>query len=123
MAITGIAFPFDKGTTSFPDTSEDERVIADNILRILQTPVGSRVMRPGTGSRVYNFIFRSIGPVLNAQMASEVRRAINEGEPRAKVLGVEVTEERRRDGERNVVVTVNYEVNLRPDSVSVSFRG
>ena len=123
MTISGISYPFNKGTTAFPARSEDEEVIADNIIRILTTPAGSRVMRPGTGSKIYNFVFQSMGPVLNAQMAYEVRRAISEGEPRATVLSVNVEEEVRRDGDRNILVTVNYEVNLRPDSVSVSFRG
>ena len=123
MTISGISYPFNKGTTSFPARSEDEEVIADNIVRILQTPVGSRVMRPGAGSRIYNFVFQSMGPVLNAQIAYEIRRAISEGEPRATVISVDVEEEVRRDRDRNILVTVNYEVNLRPDSVSVSFRG
>jgi phage baseplate assembly protein W len=121
VAIVGIRFPFDRGDVSFPATATDEEVIADNILRILQTPRGSRVMRPGVGSDVYLFVFDSIGPVLRARITAEVRRAISVGEPRANVLNVIVNEQLRTDGDRNVVVIVDYEVNLRPSSVSVTF--
>lgn len=123
MTISGISFPFTKGTTSFPAGATDEDVIADNIKRLLQTTQGARVMRPATGSGVIRFTFESMGPILNARISHEVRRAIADGEPRASVLSVNVVEEERRDGDRNVVVTVNYEVNLRPGSVTVSFGG
>lgn len=104
-----------------PAGVEDNDVIRDNIIRILQTMKGSRVMRPETGSNVWNFVFESIGPVLTARMDHEVRRAIAQGEPRATVLNVAVTEEERQDGGKNIIVTVAYRVNLDVQQASAAF--
>jgi phage baseplate assembly protein W len=121
MTIRGIGFPFRKGTTSLPAQVTDNDVIRDNIIRILQTMRGARVMRPNSGSNVWNFVFENTGPVLNARMDHEVRRAIAQGEPRANVLNVGVSEENRNDGGKNIVVTVIYSVNLDVQQAVTSF--
>lgn len=122
MTIRGIAFPFGRSSTSFPATRTDDEVIADNIKRILQTPRGSRVMRPTVGSDTFHFVFESVGPVLRARLDHEVRRALAEGEPRVTVLFVSVEEISQPQGGTEVQVTVEYEVNRRPGIVAVGFR-
>ena len=109
MTILGIAFPFGRSSTSLPAIATDEEVVADNIERILQTPRGSRVMRQDAGSDVYAFVFESTGPYLRARIDNEVRRAVGVGEPRARILRVDVTESETADG-RQVVVDVTFEV-------------
>lgn len=122
MAIIGISFPFSRSSQSFPAKSTDADVVADNIRRILGTYVGSRVMRPTVGCRVLAYVFNSTGPVLNAQIINEVGRAIAEGEPRARVLDISVSEEGALgSSDRHVVVNVVYEVNTRIGSVSVTY--
>lgn len=78
-------------------------------------------MRPSVGSNVWNFVFENTGPVLNARMDHEVRRAIAEGEPRATVLNVGLSEEGRNDGGKNIIVTVIYSVNLDVQQVVTTF--
>ncbi len=119
MTIRGIAFPFTRSATSLPAASTDFDTIADNIERILMTRRGSRVMRPSTGSNVFDFAFESIGAVLRARIDDEVRRALAEGEPRAQVLQVNV-EERTSSIGTQVVVDVNYRVNSEVRSTSVT---
>jgi len=121
MTIKGISFPFRRGTFSFPATAEDNDVIRDNIIRIMQTISGERVMRPTSGSKVLTFVFENTGPVLNARIDHEVRRAIAEGEPRANVVDVRLTEESRNDGGINIIVLVTYKVNLDVQQVAVQF--
>jgi len=121
MTIRGIAFPFRKGSTSFPVKVEDNDVIRDNITRILQTMKGDRVMRPTSGSNTWAFVFENTGSVLNARMDHEVRRAIAVGEPRANVLNVGVSEEEREDGGRNVIVHLVYMARLDIQELQVSF--
>jgi phage baseplate assembly protein W len=121
MTIRGISFPFRKSLTSFPAVSQDDVTIEENIVRILQTAKGARVMRPTAGSNVLGFVFENTGPVLTARIDHEVRRAIAEGEPRAIVLNVGVSEEERDDGGINLVVTITYRVNLDVRQVSTSF--
>ena len=112
MAVIGIAFPFQGGTTSFPKVSRDNDVIAQNIQRILTTRRGERVMRPGSGCAAWDFVFENTGSVLNARIDHDVRQAIAEGEPRVTVVQVKITEEKRRDGDKDVVVDIIYSVNL-----------
>lgn len=109
MTIRGIAFPFGRSATGLPAPRSDEDVIADNIVRILQTPRGSRVMRPDAGSDVHAFIFENSGPLLRARIDNEVRRAVGVGEPRASILAVDVIEREGPDGVE-IVVDVAFEV-------------
>jgi phage baseplate assembly protein W len=90
MTILGIAFPFGKSAFSLPARAEDDDVIAHNIMRTMLTRRGSRVMRPSTGSNIYDFVFESVGPVLAARIDDEVRAALGDGEPRSQVLAVNV---------------------------------
>lgn len=111
MTVLGLAFPFQKGSKEFPRQKTDDDVIEDNIRRILLTRLGERVMRPGTGSDTMNFVFENIGPVMRARLAREVRRAISEGEPRARIERVQVLD--RRDDVtkgRQIFVLLTYRV-------------
>lgn len=109
MTIRGLAFPFGRSSFGLPAPATDEDVIADNITRIIQTPRGSRVMRPDAGSDTYAFVFESTGPLLRARIDHEVRRAVSAGEPRASILRVDVTERETDDG-MEIVVDVAFEV-------------
>jgi phage baseplate assembly protein W len=112
VTIRGIAFPFNKGTTSFPAKSEDDDTIEDNIRRILQTKRGDRVMRPNTGSDTMGFVFENIGPMLRASINHEVRRALSAGEPRAQVLRVLALQRENKPVKgHTVVVVVVYRVH------------
>mgnify|MGYP001140521591 CR=1 FL=1 len=123
MTIRGIAFPFQKGTTSFPLTRTDADVVADNIRRILETRKGERPMRPGTGAAVWDFIFENIGALLNARVDHEVRRALSEGEPRADVLRVTTQQESREDGGVNMVVTIDWVFNREFRQSAITYAG
>jgi|LNFM01.1.fsa_nt_gb phage baseplate assembly protein W len=109
MTIRGLAFPFGRSSFGLPAPATDEDVIADNIERIIQTPRGSRVMRPDAGSDTYAFVFESTGPLLRARIDHEVRRAVSAGEPRASILRVDTTERETDDG-IEIVVDVTFEV-------------
>lgn len=124
MATTrDLAFPFNRSETEFPASKEDTDVIADNIRRILLTRAGERVMRPQVGSKIYDFVFQSVGPVLRARIGAEVRRAIEQNEPRVRVVAVRSVERESKSvrGAREVVVEVTYEVNQELGQVAVAF--
>lgn len=122
MTIRGITFPFGRSVSSLPATSTDDDVIAQNIRRIILTPLGSRVMRPSIGSRVWDFVFESIGPVLKARIDDEVRRALAAGEPRVQVLAVDVYEQTQlANNKRELVIDIRYRVlaEIRRTTVSI----
>jgi len=121
MSILGISYPFRKGSFSFPERASDDEVIADNIRRILQTPKGSRVMRPEIGCDAWSIVFDSVGPVMNARLEVDVRRSIPVGEPRVRVLGVTATTRETSGGDTGTVVEVEYEVNSDVRKTATSF--
>ena len=109
MAILGIAWPFQKGTTEFPRQRTDDEVIEDNIRRILLTQKGERVMRPNEGSDVMKFVFENVGAVMRATLSDEVRRAVSNGEPRAQVERVQVLSAENKPARgRQIFVLLTY---------------
>ena len=122
MTIRGISFPFSKGAQSFPATKTEADVVEDNIRRVLETRRGERPMRFRTGSNVWDFIFENVGDLLNARVDNEVRRALAEGEPRAKVLAVSVTEQFRPDGAKNMVVLIAWVFNRQVRQTAVTYQ-
>ena len=121
MTIRGIAFPFQKGLQSFPLLRTEADVVADNIQRILETRKGERPMRPGTGAAIWDFVFENMGSLLNARIDHEVRRALSEGEPRATVLHVAVSEKFRPDGAKNIIVLVTWVFNREVRQTAVTY--
>lgn len=112
MTIRGIAFPFNKGTTSFPAMTEDDATVEDNVRRIVLTRRGERVMRPDAGSDVMNYVFENIGPLLAAKIRAEVRRAIAAGEPRVQVMQVQVTsQENKQTKGTEILVVITYRLH------------
>ena len=61
-----------------------------SIARILQTPVGSRVMRPEYGSRLFELIDRSVDEEWVLDAISYTYEAIEKNEPNVEVKKVEV---------------------------------
>ena len=122
MTIRGIAFPFQKGPTSLPETRTDADVVADNIYRILTTRKGERPMRYNVGCKIHDFVFENVGALLNARIDHEVRRAISQGEPRATVLNVAIAEVLRADGAKNIQVTVIWEFNTEVRQTTVNYQ-
>ena len=65
-----------------------EVTIANSINRILKTPLGSRVMRPLFGSRLYELRDRTFDDTFKALATKYIFEAINKNEPRVKVHSV-----------------------------------
>lgn len=101
----GIAFPYQKGTASFPDKAEDSLLIRQSIIQILLTEPGERLMRPTFGSGLMSRVFENNDPILESILQAEVFSAIGRWEPRAIVRGVDMA---RKDS--TITITVNYVV-------------
>ena len=111
----GIAFPFRRGETEFPESVEDDPLIDDSIRMIILTGRLERVMRPGQGADAIAFVFENNVALLHAKIRQEVRRALNENEPRITVLNI--TPEAQ---ENQVEITIEYEINRRVRVVGVT---
>lgn len=77
-------------------------------------------MRSG-GSNLWAIVFENTGALLRARIDYEVRRAIEEGEPRALIQSVEVQEKTTALGDDYVDVTVVYNVRGVTNQVVNSF--
>lgn len=112
----GVAFPYQKGITSFPDKATDADLIKQSIIQILLTTRGERVMRPDFGSGLIERVFDSNNTMLKAMLKAEVNAAVGKWEPRAIVQGVDVQQQ-----ESTITVTVSFIVvaTQQQDSVSL----
>jgi phage baseplate assembly protein W len=114
----GFVFPFRKGKTALPDPLSDAELIKQSVMAVIQTPLGSRVMRPDFGSNVMAYVFESNTQAMGQMLAYEVRRALETWEPRVKVTSVETA---HYPEQGKVVVTISYYVPSlqKADSVDV----
>ncbi len=101
----GMAFPFQKGQTSFPKQVTDADLIRQSLIQIALTPKGSRIMRPDFGTNVLNHIFESNSVLLGVKIRNDVAAAISKFEPRVILRGVGVART-----ENSVIITVGYVV-------------
>lgn len=83
-----------------------------NIRGIIQAEPGARVMRPNFGLGARRIIWEATGPVLNAWIDYELRRAISVGEPRVVVESISAREQTVR-GNDVVVVSVAFRMSGR----------
>lgn len=86
----GIAFPFQEGTSSFPEQATPPDIYFDMIKQTLLTYPGERVMRPTFGSRVRDFLFADRNGVNRELLKDEDVRAINRWVPDIELTNVAV---------------------------------
>src|SRR5579863_9349665 len=87
----GWAFPTQLDPRGAIALTSDENEIQQAIRIILSTAPGERVMRQDFGCRIIEYIFAPANEATAAQVAVEVRSALNRWEPRIEVQDVVVT--------------------------------
>ena len=119
--IRGFKFPFQRGDNGFPAPAEEEDVVLDNIFSIMNSAVGARVMRPRWGLGAQRLVFEATGPLLEAVMDFEIRRAISIGEPRVSITHITVVENENSDDDEvgRVVVDVGFLFLGRQNNVQI----
>lgn len=85
-----------------------EEDIRQAILIILETAPGERVMRPGFGCGIHELVFAVLDTTAIQRIRSTVEEALRRCEARIDVLGVEVDDAARSDGQ--LVVEIAYRV-------------
>lgn len=107
----GMNPPFIGGAENILSRQEDERLIKNDILQLLLTVPGERVMRPDFGVNLRNFVFEQITTPELLSLRSEIERQITNQEPRVNVESVVV----ERDDDRNRL-RIGIIVHLKKDS-------
>ena len=88
---TGWAFPPQLTASGGIAMVRRERELEESMRIILLTYPGERPMRPEFGSRVRDFVFRSVDEEMTTALAFEVKRALQRWEPRVDVIKVIAT--------------------------------
>lgn len=83
--------PFIGGKSKYFTRQEDEQLVKNNVLQILSTIPGERVMRPDFGVNLRNMVFERINPVSIDLLRDEIITAIRKYEPRINVLQLNIT--------------------------------
>lgn len=109
---------------------QDERLIKNDLLQLLLTSPGERVMKPNFGTNIRRFMFENITEARLKSLRSNISTAIERYEPRVNVKNLDV----REIGENAIAITIQaslitdpsreffFQVQLQFDSVSKTLR-
>ncbi|MGC4941084.1 GPW/gp25 family protein [Kribbella sp. DT2] len=104
QTTTGLRFPADCAGRGRFGIARGTDKFEQNLVLILQTYPGERVMRPDFGCRLRDFVFEPLVPSTGARIADEVERAIRAWEPAVEVDAVEVTPNGSVDGLVHILI-------------------
>lgn len=104
----GWRFPLEPSGSGELEYSADEAKVQQSILIILGTARGERVMRPEFGSRLRELVFAPINSATRSLVSRYVIEALVKWEPRAEILGVDVSDEEAQIGK--LLINIDYRV-------------
>lgn len=104
----GWKFPLELDGANELEYSADEIKVQQSILIILGTARGERVMQPDFGSRLRELIFAPMNSATRSMAVRYVTDALVKWEPRAEILGVEVSFEEAQQGK--LLINIDYRV-------------
>lgn len=91
MSFLGAPYPITKHPRGFFRTQSGTNQIRSDLLCLLLTEPGERVMLPEFGTSLRKFIFEPNDSVIVDQVKGEISRAISLWEPRIAVTNISVT--------------------------------
>lgn len=105
----GLTFPLDINAFGGMAMSEGSDNIEQSVQCIIGTAVGERVMRPGFGCRIHDFVFHPNSSSTCGMVAFYVKEALQKWEPR--ITDIQVTAEPNTDDQAVMTVEVNYKIS------------
>ena len=88
---TGLMFPFGKNGVLFSKSSKGE-LLRGQVLQLIFTVPGERVMLPSFGLYIRQYLFSPIDSTITTKIEKDIYRQVGFYIPSAEVLGVEVNE-------------------------------
>jgi hypothetical protein len=76
--MSGLAFPYAITPSGRTAVSSPSDGLADMVLQVLLTPLGTRINRPNFGSRLDHLLFAGAGPEMVSAIELLVRSALTE---------------------------------------------
>jgi phage baseplate assembly protein W len=114
--VYGYNPPFIGGSQNIMSRQEDKELIQNDLLQLLLTVPGERVMRPSFGVNLRNFVFEDLTDIALEILRDELQNKIAEYERRIKVRRIDVIGDTDRLG---VQITIAYTINSDPSQVIV----
>ncbi len=110
----GFAFPFrispaSEGGTGGVVWAEGREKLRDNLMQLLHTNPGERLMRRAYGGGLRDLVHDPNDDVLRALAQHRIGKAVAETEPRIQLLRVDVQAERSDPGRATLVAELLYE--------------
>lgn len=99
--------PFLGGQQNIMSRQEDDRLIKNDILQLLLTIPGERVMRPKYGVNLRNFVFENLVSSDLSILKSNIAEQLTIYEPRVNIVTIDLVPDPDRNGlQIKIVVTL-----------------
>ncbi len=109
--------PFVGGQQKYFSRQEDERLIKNDLLQLLLTVPGERVMRPDFGVNLRNVVFEQLDDITIQILREDIISAIKRYEPRINVLGLSLQPAPERNG---MIISLAFNMKNDP-SIELNF--
>ena len=99
--------PFIGGQQNIMSRQEDVRLIKNDILQLLLTVPGERVMRPDYGVHLRDFVFENLVDSDLSALSLEISQQIRKYEPRVDIQSIDLIPDDDRNGlQIKIIVTL-----------------
>lgn len=118
----GFNLPFLNGRTILPFQT-DNRLVSNDILQLLLTVPGERVMRPTFGSPIKAMLFEGNTKETRDAIRNEIFKAIITNEKRVSLslTDIQVTTDRTNNNILNITIRCQYSPSKEDNSFLISF--
>jgi phage baseplate assembly protein W len=105
--VKTLAFPFQKGPSSFPAMSTPENRVFASIVMLMSTSIGERVGLPDFGVNIQEYVFSNMTPIQKARIANQVSNAVETFIPGVIVNNIKIGQLKYQDG---VGSEINFDI-------------
>jgi phage baseplate assembly protein W len=116
----GVSLPFSKPFTSTYTTKDQ---IKSNLINLLLTEVGERVMNPNFGCELRRFLFEGITDFNTEELAASLRNSISIFVPEITVTNIGIAPTSNINISNTIDLTISYYLNISQtsDQITVQF--
>jgi phage baseplate assembly protein W len=109
--VKTFAFPFQKGSSGFPAMASVTNSSFANIVSLMMTGIGERIMHYNLGVNLYEYVFSNMTPIQKVRIANQVSNAIETFVPGVRVNNVRSSQVEYQEGlGTDIVFDIEYTV-------------
>jgi phage baseplate assembly protein W len=120
--IKTLKFPFQLGVVGFPEMESPDRYSFSNIVALILTGLGERVMNVDLGVNIHEFLFTNMTPIQQVRLSSMVSTAIETFIPWVNVISVIPSQLKYDDGVGSkITFDITYSVGGQDSSQQIIY--